>query len=148
MFADAETEVAPPVGATLDLATVIDVGVVRRRQIRRAADQLRDHLRRPLDHVTGRLPGRDRFVVGREARQVGVPPVGKPPCVDHLERVRLSRERRPVRVEALLPLGLELASTIACEAEVGQRLVGHVEVLVGIPAVGLLGEADFVFAQR
>ncbi len=148
VLADAEAEVATRVLALLDVAAVVDVRVRRGREVGRPTDELRDRLCGPLDRLARCLAGRDRIIVGREARHVRVPPVGQLGGIDHLELRSLLGELPAVGVEAGVPLGLELAPPLAAAAEMRQRLVGHVELLVGIPAVRLLRQANLLLAKR
>ena len=109
---------------------------------------MRDRLGRPLDRSLRGLAGGDRLLAGSKRGRSASQPSGIPPGTDHLEQRRLLGERPAVGVESLLPLGLEPAATCAALAEVRQRLLGHVEVLVRVPAVRLLGQPHLVLAER
>src|SRR4029079_16189012 len=78
--------------------------------------------------------GDGRDVARRERRHVVVP------ALRHLEARPAARAPEPLLVQRVAALDRA--------AEVRARLVGDVEVLVGVPAVGLLGEPDLLLAER
>ena len=109
VLAHAVVHVAPGVVVARDRAAVVDQRERGGLEVGRAADQVRDLLRGPLDHLLRGLAGGDRVVGGVEARQVGVPAVGQP-AVHH------QRQLGPqlgvlgaVGLGALVPLLLGLA---------------------------------------
>jgi hypothetical protein len=52
-----------------------------------------------------------------------------------------------IGIESPLPFGLELGAALDAAAEVPQRLIGDVELLVGVPAVCLLREANLLLTK-
>ena len=75
-LAHAEVEVAAPRRGSLLVGHVRDPRVVGRRQVGRAADERRQMRRHGVDDLAGGGAGRDRLVVRREDRQIGVPALG------------------------------------------------------------------------
>ena len=53
-----------------------------------------------------------------------------------------------VGIEPLRPFGLQLDASLHAASEVLERVVGNVEALVGIPAVGFFGQPDLLLAER
>ena len=65
-FAHAEMDVAAGEIAGLDFPLVLGLGVVRRRQIGRAADHFRYRREQRVEHLAGGLTGGDLRVLGAE----------------------------------------------------------------------------------
>src|SRR5205085_11573773 len=65
-----------------------------------------------------------------------------------LEELRLLGLLLAVAVEAPVPLLLPLPAALTALTEMGERLVRHVEVLVRVPAVELLGRPHLVLPER
>src|SRR5207245_1002664 len=94
------------------------------------------------------LPGGDRIVAWVKPGQLAVvPALGHAAGVDRLELCGLTGMLPAVGLEALLPLGLDFAAALATAAEVLECLLRHVEMLVRVPAVGLLGQPHLVLPQ-
>ncbi len=149
VLAHAVVHVAPGVVVARDRAAVVDQRERGRLEVGRAAHQVRDLRRRPLDHLLGGLAGGDGVVRRVEPRRIGVPAL-RQPAVHHQRQLGPQLGMlRLVRVGARVPLGLGLrARGHGGLAEMLGHLVGHEEVGVGVPAVGLLGEPHLVLAQR
>ena len=107
VLAHAEAEVALAVVPALDVARALDRRVGGAGEVRRALDQLGHGLGQGVDDPAARGPGRDRAVVGREARE-GVPPARRQLAGQHPAQLRgLGRIRRGVGLHRLVPLGDE-----------------------------------------
>ena len=148
VLADAEVEVAPAVLAGLDAPAAVDERERGGRQVGRAADQLGNLGRRPLDDLLGGLAGGDHAGVRALLRDVG-PEAGRQRVAElTLELPGLGLEVLAVGLELLLPALLLLAAAVDGLAEVGERLVGDEERLEARVAVDLLGEPDLLLAER
>ena len=66
MLADAEMDIAAGEIAGLDVGLVLGLGVVRRGQVGRAADQLRHRRHQRVEHLARGLTGSDLRVLGAE----------------------------------------------------------------------------------
>ena len=146
VLADPEAQVAPELlGAEVGLA--LDVGQVRLGQVRGPAEQLGQVRRQRLDGVLARVPGGHLGpgLVGLEVRV----PAGRQLTGDPAAELGGEfRARRGIDIESRAPVGLQPLAVRDRVAEDGQRLIGDVERLVRVPAVGLLHEANLVRAQR
>ena len=114
VLADTEVEVPALVRVRLDAARVGDQRERRRRQIRRAADQLGHVGRRPLKHGLRRLPRRGHRARGVEPRHLPVPALGEPAGNDPLELLRQLGVRLAVGVEPLTPVPARTRCHVRC----------------------------------
>ena len=148
-LADAEVQVAIAVAALLHAAAVVDQRQRRGREVGGAAHQLGHVGGHPLDDVLRGLAGGDHAGVRALLGHVGVPARRRAAVDDDaLEVGGQLRELGLVGLEAAVPLLHELVAAADRLAEVRERLVGHEERLLARPAVGLLGEADLLVAER
>ena len=147
MLADPEADVAPGAVVRLEDAAPGDVRQVRLGQVRRAAEQLGQRAGQGVDGLLAGLAG-GRAVAGGVARQALVPALGQAARQAPLQLRGFGRVRGGVAGQLLAPLGDELLAGRDGLAILGQRLVRDEELLVRIPAVGQLGAANLVLAQR
>ena len=151
VLAHAVVHVAAAVVAALHRAAVLDLGERRGLEVGRAADQVRHPARRPLDHLAATPCGwRPCRRPGRNVGRLCVPAVRQARRVH--DQVELGRgvgvARRGTRPAAAPTPPRPAAPRSAASSKWLARLVGHVEGLVGGPAVGLLGEPHLVLAER
>ncbi len=102
-----------------------------------------------VEHLARRGPRGHPFFVGREHGQVGVPTLGQFAGPDSLQ----FRGEAGVLLGVLGKPGVPFVADFAAPradafGEVLHHLIGHEELLVGGPAVGLLGGGHLVVAQR
>jgi len=147
VLADAEVEVVAGVGGG-EVGQPLDQRLVGRRQVRRAAEQLRDVGRDGVEHLAGRGAGGDRLVGGLEGRQRGFPAVGELAGEAPLEVGRVVRMGSAVGLQTLGPLRLHLPAALARGVERHARRVGHQEGRLGGPAERLLGGDRLVRSER
>ena len=100
-------------------------------------------------HLARTGPRGHALGVGGKGLHLGVPACGQFAPPDEIEFLGLLGELPGIFGMTRFPgLAESLAAGADVRAEVGQHLVGHEELLVLRPAVGLLGQADFLLAQR
>lgn len=142
VFAHAEMNVAPRVFAELKIGRILDHRIVRRRQISRAADHLRDFSGNRVDHFAGESARRFRFPVV-ELRQVFFPAVGQ------LARARVFQSLPElgkflfVFFNERVPLFFQLCAGFDGFAKMRRNFLRHVKMLVFVPA-----EISFRFFYR
>ena len=147
MLADTEVQVAAGVVALRDAQTVVDVRVVRRREVGGAADELGDTGSQALDDLAARRAGRETLGVGLEGGQLRVPALGQLAGERALELGSELGVRRAVGLELGLP-GLAGLDATRLVIHVRGDVVGHEELLVLGPAVVGLRELDLLIAKR
>ena len=119
--------------------------LVRRRQVRRPADQPRHPPRDRVEHLAARVAAGDALRVGRELRQVGVPSVGQRPALHVVELLGQVGVFGGVAGEQLLPLAAAPPAVLCHRGgEVLLDPVGDEEGLVLGPVVEALGGGDLV----
>src|SRR5439155_14953191 len=91
MLADAEMQglAAPAPGLEASRALVGQGRLVRRPEVRRAAEQPRDVLSKHVEHLARGLPAGDAFGIRREDGEVAIPPRRQ---VSSLHLIDLGRE--------------------------------------------------------
>ena len=144
-------EVSPGVIIGLEIAgpLAFKQGIVRRRQIGRAAQQPGDVWRYLVEHFPRRCPAGHPLRVGGERSYVGVPSVGQVAPLDPLQLSGLLGILDLVLVELRGPLGVQLLTPRSdSRGEVFPHFVGHEELFIFRPAVDGFGKSDFLIAQR
>jgi hypothetical protein len=139
--------VAAGVVALLHRAAVLDQGQGGGLEVGRAADQVGNLPGGPLDHLVGGLAGGHHPHLGPELRHLAVPALGKAALHDQRQLAPGVGVLRAVARRALVPLRLRLRAALGTRREVLGHLVGHEELGVGIPAIGLLGETYLLLAE-
>src|SRR5450759_5247866 len=147
VFSDADADVAPARVGGLEDACALDGGQVRFGQARRATEELRQWLRQGIDRLLAGLARRGPIAdwVRLEAAR---PAVGEAAGKPSLEFGRFRWVLAGVGGQLLVPIRDELLTLGDRLAESGKRRVRYEEMRLRIPAVGNLGAADFVLAQR
>jgi hypothetical protein len=151
MLADAVVQVAPAVGAGLELARALELelGLVRRAQVGRTAQEPRDVLGQDVEHLVRRVASGDTFGIGREYRQVAVPVGGELTLLHLLDFGGELRILRAILCEKIVPRRVRFRAAIAdARREVLFHAVGNQELRVLGPAVGTLRELHFLRAER
>ncbi len=147
VLADAEVEVATRERVVRDGVGALDQRVRRGSEVGRAADELGHVDAMPWMHALEL----SRVACEPDAREVGepaLPAIGKPAGEHALELGRELGMRGAVRRRGAPPRRAVRLGTARALVHRLVDAVGHVEVLVGIPAVGLLGQADLLLAER
>ena len=142
----------PPGVSGLEIAGALvgQGGLVRRAEIRRAAEEPGDVLREHVQHLAGCLAPRDAFRVGRKDGEIAVP-TGREFAPLHLVDFRRQVRDTCARYAAKSSVQSRRASAPRAPDAAGEVLVdavGHEELRVLGPAVVALGEADFFLAER
>src|SRR5438132_11711557 len=108
MFANSEMEIASAVVTGLENARAFkfEVGLVRRRQVRCAADQPRNVLRQRIQNLARTFASSHSFCIGWKRRQALVPAVGKFAALHAPELIRQIRELLAVLPKEIAPLGM------------------------------------------
>ena len=123
--------------------------LARGTKVRRAAHQPRHVLADGVEHLAGSVPRRDALRVRREPGQLLVPALRQLPVLHAIELIGQLRIFRPVLLDARKP---GVAQVLAALADpVPEMLVyalGNVEAGILRPAVGALGQTDFLLAER
>ncbi len=151
VLAHAKVQVAPAGVIRLQVARTLEtqVRLGRGRQIGGAADQPGIALRDRIQHLGRAVPAGNTLLVGREARQTGVPAIGQLTALHALEPVRELGMGAAVVLEAREPGFAQLATA---PADAGLEVLVHPvrdqELRILGPPVALLGEADLVVAER
>src|SRR5262249_27203471 len=136
-------------GLEASRALVRQGGLVRRREVRRAAEEPRDVLRQDVEHLARRLAAGNALRVGRKHGEVPIP-AGRQ--VTSLHLLDLGRELRmggAVRREERRPLASRRGTARPdAGGEVLADAVRDQELRLLRPAVALLGEANLRVTER
>ncbi len=151
MLAHSEVQIASGVVERLEIACAFkrEVHFVRFGQIGRAADEPRNILRERVQHLAATFARGNAFGVRGEGWQVLVPAAGQFTMLHLVESLRQVGILLGVFREVFIPLRSQVASTLAdAILEVLVDAFGNQELGIFGPAVKLLGQADFLLAQR
>ena len=151
VLADAEMQVLPARAVGLEISGAIEFegGPVRRRQIRRASEKPGDILRDDVKHIARCVPPSHALGVGREDREVSVPPRRK---LASLHLIDLGSEigmLGPIGVEQVCPSAARLR---AARPNPGREMladsVGDEELRILGPPIAPFAQADLLLAER
>ena len=148
MFANAEVQIAPPLGLKLSGAFERQERFGGRSQIRGASHQPGDFLGNGIENLSGSGPAGHALGVRGEFRQVPVPTFGQLPALHFRELIREFGILFLVRTKhgcPGVPFGLPSGSDTG--SEMVQDFLGHQKFRVFRPSIGFLRQANFIFAQ-
>ncbi len=121
----------------------------RGRKVAGAADEPRHPRRDRVEHLAGGVPRRDALVVGRECREVGIPILRQVAGQLLGNLAGGFGMLAAIGFERRLPRFAQRAAALAdAVAKSLADPVRHQELRILRPAVGALGKAHFLFAER